>query len=164
MTARPLVERWTPGTPPGPRLHQAWQAGRSCTVRITGADVLRVSTSAAARTLAVLEERGIPLGPVMENRARACIEFTVPAGTAATWPPLPRTHCVAEALIRCPAPDTTTHPYRTAGRRAWISPPAPAAPSVTDADALCEAVTSALIQLAEQPPRTPTYRPGEGRS
>ncbi|MEU1132614.1 ATP-binding protein [Streptomyces sp. NPDC005900] len=72
----------------------------------------------------------------------------MPAGTAATWPPLPGTLCVADAVLRCPSPQMVTLTHAPGGRgRAWISPPAPSGfPIVTDADDLCEAVTVALAR------------------
>ncbi|WP_425824594.1 hypothetical protein [Streptomyces fractus] len=99
-------------------------------------EVLRIRRSLAFHVLAVLKERGIPCGPVLDNRARAALEVLVPDGTAATWPALPGTRCVAGAHLPSPA------------RRAWIWPTDPSATVSTDPDALCEAVTVALAQLA----------------
>ncbi|WP_326771271.1 hypothetical protein [Streptomyces sp. NBC_01445] len=148
MPAFGRAESWTPGAEPGEWLKRAWLLGRCGTVRITGAEVLRVSGSVAVAALAVLEASGTPLGPVLANRARFTAEIVVAAGTGATWPALPGTNCVEDAVMRCPAPDVTAACRRRTGGRTWICAPGPERPATTDSDVLCEAITSALVKLA----------------
>ncbi|MCX4673658.1 hypothetical protein OG453_44695 [Streptomyces sp. NBC_01381] len=154
------AESWTPGTPPGEHLWQAWQVGRCATVRVTGADVVRITASLADAVRTLLEERKIPLGPVLDTRPRGAVEFTVPAGTSATWPPLPDTQCVSEAELRCPAPDVTAASGRRVGGRCWILSPSHTPHAVTDANALREAVTTALAHRRDARADTPPSRPG----
>lgn len=97
MPANGRAESWTPGAEPGEGLQRAWRLGRCGTVRITGAEVLRVSGTVAVVALAVLEASGTSLGPILANRARFTAEIVVAAGTGATWPPLPGTTCVEDA-------------------------------------------------------------------
>ncbi len=148
MPAYGRAESWTPGGKPGEGLQRAWLLGRCGAVRITGAEVLRVSGTVAVAALAVLEASGTPLGPILANRARSTVEIVVAAGTGATWPALPGTQCVEGAVMRCPAPEFTAASGRHAGGRTWICAPGRERPGTTDSDVLCEAVTTALVTLA----------------
>ncbi|GAA0574491.1 hypothetical protein [Streptomyces mordarskii] len=130
-----------------------WQAGRATEVPIGSLwHVLRVTGTTGRDALTRLQARGEPLGPVLEVPMRFTIEFLVPrCAAAATWPPLLGTRWIEHGIIRCPGPERT----RSAGRRSacgrrWIVPPVPAVIPVTDADALCEAVTAALVHQAER--------------
>ncbi|MFF1400447.1 hypothetical protein ACFVZD_42665 [Streptomyces sp. NPDC058287] len=146
------AESWTPGAEPGEGLQQAWLLGRCGTVRITGAEVLRVSGTVALAALTVLDTSGTPLGPILGNRARSTAEIIVATGTGASWPPLPGTTCVEDAVMRCPAPDVTAASRRHRGGRTWICAPGPDRPATTDADVLCEAITAALVTLSAPEP------------
>lgn len=148
MPAHGRAESWMPGAEPGEGLQRAWRLGRCGTVRITGAEVLRVCGTVAVATLAVLEASGTPLGPILTNRARFTAEIVVAAGTGATWPALPGTSCVEDAVMRCPAPEFTAASRRHTGGRTWICAPGPEKPATTDSDVLCEAITTALVTLA----------------
>lgn len=148
MAAHGRAESWTPGAEPGEGLQRAWFLGRCGTVRITGAEVLRVSGTVAVAALAVLEASGMPLGPILANRARSAAEIVVAVGTRATWPALPCTNCVEDAVMRCPAPGVTAASRRHTGGRTWICAPALERPATTDSDVLCEAITTALVTLA----------------
>ncbi|WP_331718287.1 hypothetical protein [Streptomyces sp. NBC_00134] len=161
-----FVECWTPGAAPDTRLRLAWQTGRCGTVRITGADVLRISSRVAVEALTVLESRQVPLGPILANRNRSAVEFIVPAGTAATWPALPHTRCVETAVMRCPAPAVTAASRRRVQGRTWICAPSPERPAATDADALCEAVTTAIAARGTRILRISPHanRQGEGHA
>ncbi|MFE6955517.1 hypothetical protein [Streptomyces sp. NPDC057696] len=102
----------------------------------------------AVAALAVIEASGTPLGPILVNRARSTVEIVVAEGTGATWPALPGTNCVEDAVMRCPATEFTAASRRHAGGRTWICAPGPERPAVTDSDVLCEAITTALVTLA----------------
>ncbi|GAA1268871.1 hypothetical protein GCM10009646_65450 [Streptomyces aureus] len=147
FTARGFAESWMPGAEPGEGLQRAWLLGRCGIVRITGAEVLRVSGTVAVAALAVLEASGTLLGPILANRARSTAEFVVAAGTGATWPALPGANCVEDAVMRCPAPEFTAASRRHAGGRTCICAPGPGRPATTDSDVLCEAVTTPLVTL-----------------
>ncbi|GAA3372096.1 hypothetical protein GCM10017744_102190 [Streptomyces antimycoticus] len=129
-----------------------WQAGRATEIPIGSLwHVLRVTGTTGRDALARLQERGEPLGPVLEVPLRFAVEFLVPRCAAASWPPLVGTRWVEHGIIRCPGPERT----RSAGQRAacgrrWIVPPGPAAAAATDADALCEAVAAAVVHQAER--------------
>lgn len=140
-------EPWQPGAAPGPNLCRSWSVGCSGAVQITGADVVRISRCVADDALAVLRERGVPLGPVLLTIPRACVEVIVPIGTAATWPALPYTRCVSAAVMRLPAP-TLTGSFPPVDGRVWLTPPTADAQASTDADELTEAVAVALVRHA----------------
>lgn len=162
------LEQWTPGASPGERLRQTWQSGRCGTVQIAHADVVRLPTSLARMVLELLTAWDAPLGPVLDNRTRSTVEFTVCAGTAMTWPSLPFTLCVHDAVVRCPAPAVTEGSGRWVGGRRWISKPTepPGGIPVTDADTLLSAVVLAFprwrqwrIDGADSTPSGPGGRP-----
>ncbi|MER6160328.1 ATP-binding protein [Streptomyces sp. NPDC001868] len=132
-------EAWTPGQEPGPKLRQAWATGRTEPVTVTGADVLRVTTSVGVKALALLMQQGIPLGPVLHTDPRKAVEIVVPAGTARTWPGLPLTTCIAGAVVRAPAPEVTALKGRRTDGRTWFVPPGEEA--ATDPGALAEAIS-----------------------
>jgi hypothetical protein len=160
------IERWTPGEEPGPRLRLAWQTGRAGLVRVTGVDVLRVRNALALPALAHLDDSGSPLGPVLANRPRRCVEITVPAGTSLGWPDLAYTTCATGALMITPPPGATFALGRFVGGRAWFMPPN-YGPTTTDPDDLFEAVTVALVRQASQVLResqSPADCPKEGRA
>lgn len=119
-------------------------------------DVVRISHAIASNVVLRLLERGIPLGPIWQNRARGVIEAVVPPGTAAHWPRLDTQWVTCAPLqgINCPPPD---------GRR-WITRPSDTGrPPATDPDALCEAVTAAIARarLNRRPAAVrPRSRPG----
>ncbi|MFF5303471.1 hypothetical protein ACFY5F_29360 [Streptomyces sp. NPDC013161] len=110
-------------------------------------DVLRISVTVSADVFAVVCERGVQPGPVLVNAPGHCVEVLVPPGTAATWPPLPHTVCVANALMRCPAPEVTRDRGRRTAGRTWTAPPG-TSPETTSADALAEALPAALARAA----------------
>ncbi|MGW1674545.1 ATP-binding protein [Streptomyces sp. NPDC002324] len=120
-------------------LRQAWTRGRTETVTVIGADVLRVTTSVGVKALALLMQQGIPLGPVLHTNPRRTVEIIVPAGTARTWPGLPLTTCVAGAVVRAPAPEVTALKGRRTDGRCWFVPPGDKAS--TDPAALAEAIS-----------------------
>ncbi|MFI6341212.1 hypothetical protein [Streptomyces sp. NPDC050535] len=125
-------------------------------MRIEGVDVLRIHFLISADVLAVLRDRRLSRGAVLCNVRRRCVEMLVPPGTAATWPALPYTVCVADAVMCCPSPEVTSVSGRGADGRVWTAPPA-AAVTTTDADALAEAVATVLVRRAapwldESPP------------
>lgn len=134
------AEEWTPGQKPGPRLSQAWQSGRTETVTVTGADVVRVTTSVGVKAIALLIEQGVPLGPVLHTDPRQAVEILVPAGTAQTWPGLPLTTCTARATVRPPAPEVTALKGRRTDGRTWFVPPG-GEENTTDPAALVEAIS-----------------------
>lgn len=110
----------------------------------------------------------VPLGPVLDNRTRSTVEFTVGAGTAATWPSTPFALCVHDAVVRCPAPVVTEGSGRWMGGRRWISEPteAPDGIPVTDANTLLSAVFFAFPRWrqgrnvgADSAPSDPGGRP-----
>ncbi|WP_330294072.1 hypothetical protein [Streptomyces sp. NBC_00576] len=144
------VEPWRPGTAPGPCLRAAWSVGRAGVVRIVGVDVLRISRLIDADVLTVLRERGIVRGPVLLNGRRRCVEVLVRPGTASSWPEMPWTRCVDAAVMLCPAPSVTSASGLHVDGRVWITPPG-YAPPVTDADALAEAVATALARRVHLP-------------
>ncbi|MGP2435849.1 hypothetical protein [Streptomyces sp. JW3] len=145
----PLAESWRPGTAPGPRLAAAWAVRRPAFVKVTGVDVVRVASACASTALTILRERGVPRGPVLANLPRSTVEFIVVRGTADVWPALRLTRCVADAVMRCPAPSVTSGSGLTpVAGRVWLTPPGPGAPDATDADQLAEAVTVALLRHA----------------
>ncbi|MEV5774204.1 hypothetical protein AB0L49_23590 [Streptomyces antimycoticus] len=129
-----------------------WRAGRAAEIPIGQLwDVLRVTTRTGTSAFQRLQVLGEPVGPALEVPLRHTVEFLVPPGTAAVWPPLPGTRCVGRGIIRCPAADRT----RSSGRRAscgrrWIVAPTDAPVPTTDADALVETVTAALARRAVQ--------------
>ncbi|MFE6165826.1 hypothetical protein ACFQ7F_43780 [Streptomyces sp. NPDC056486] len=142
-------------------MRRAWAAGQSAEVRITGADVLRISAPLAAAVLDILAERGTPLGLTLDTRTRGTVEITVPAGTAASWPPLPGTRCVSDAVLRCPAPEVTTDHGPGSGGHAWTVPPTRTPYiTVTDADVLAEAVTVAHAHRCRSGAASPSSGPG----
>ncbi|MEU5959226.1 ATP-binding protein [Streptomyces sp. NPDC047525] len=155
------AECWAPGRLPPEGLRRAWAHGQCGEVRITGAEVLRISSSLAAAVLAVLAAEGTPLGLVLDTRARGTVEFIVPAGTVDTWPSLLSARCVSDAVLRCPGPEVTTGPGPRpgSGGRAWITPPVPGARPTTDPDRLREAVTAVLGGQRAPAPHT-TSTPG----
>ncbi|MGW2725107.1 hypothetical protein [Streptomyces sp. NPDC001492] len=158
------LEAWRPGTPPGVLLRAAWSVRRTLPVRIAGVDVVRILSSTWAETRTALAEREIPCGPVLVNIPRACVEVIVPRRTAASWPALPTTRCVAGARMRCPAPSVSAVNGLHVDGRFWLYPPAPSlqAPEVTDGDALAEAVGVALARRVRRL-RTLHDHPREGQ-
>lgn len=127
----------------------AWGRGRAAEVP-TGRlwDVVRVVRPIAFDAVRRLQERGTQLGPILEVPLREALEFIVPVGTLATWPPLPGTTCVKSGNIRCPAPHLNrAREQRATCSRRWIVPVSSAAP-ITDSDELAEAVTAATVRRA----------------
>jgi hypothetical protein len=96
---------------------------------------------------ALLRERGMQPGPALVNVPCRCVEVLVPPGTAAPWPPLPHTVCVANALMRCPAPEVTHDRGRWSAGRTWTAPPG-TSPETTSPDALAETLPAALPRAA----------------
>ncbi|GHJ24430.1 hypothetical protein [Streptomyces albus] len=139
----------------------AWRRGRAAAVP-TGTlwDVVRVTRTLADDAVRRLRARGLVLGPVLLVPRRACVEFVVPPGTAASWPALYGTTCVGlGGTIRCPSPAGTP---AACGRR-WLSPPAGPVPT-TDATHLAEVAAAALVHRtaalsADQEQTTPESRP-----
>lgn len=153
MTCDPSALSWAVATGAmAADIRAEWGAGRAADIPIGHLwDVLRVIRGTGASAFQRLQELGEPVGPVLEVPLRDTVEFLVPPGTAADWPPLPGTRCVERGFIRCPGPDRT----RSSGRRAscgrrWIVSPTESTIPTTDADALVEAVTAALAHRAEQ--------------
>lgn len=143
--AHEKVTPWTPGTEPRPGLRLAWEAGRAPVVRVKGAEVLRISEVIAADVLDTLKTCDIPLGPVLINLPRRCVEVLVPLGTATTWPRQQNAACAAIALMRCPAPHVTRVSGRWSAGRTWTRSP-DTSPVTTNAIALAEAVPRALAR------------------
>ena len=132
----------------------AWRAGQAAEVPIGRLwDVLRVTTTLAFAAIERLQTADVPLGPVVEARPAAVIEFLLPPGTARSWPEdLLGTTCVARGTLRCPSPFVMIGTGRSQSGRRWLAPPAPVevpyfrpvAPWTCD-DALCEAVAAAIV-------------------
>ncbi|MDW8478335.1 ATP-binding protein [Streptomyces scabiei] len=162
------AEEWTPGEEPGPLLRLAWKKGRTERVTVTGADVVRVTTSVGVKALAILMQQGIPLGPVLYTDPRRAVEILVPEGTARTWPGLPLTRCVAGAAVRPPAPEVTTLTGRRTEGRTWFVPPG-GEETATDPAALAEAIAEVQAEFGwaghdrEDDPETLAARLEEGR-
>ncbi|MEV7004187.1 hypothetical protein AB0N62_42150 [Streptomyces sp. NPDC093982] len=152
LSVRTQLEAWRPGAPAGPLLRAAWSVRRSLPVRIAGVDVVRIASSTWPDTHAALREWGIARGPFLVTLPRACVELAVPLGTVATWPALPTTRCVRGAIVRCPAPTICARDGLHVDGRTWLYPPmdAPNVPSTTDADALADAVRTALRRADER--------------
>ncbi|MGW0785905.1 hypothetical protein [Streptomyces sp. NPDC002913] len=130
-------------------LHRAWSSGGVADVPIGQLwDVVRLTTALGHDVLDRVRRIGSQVGPVLETPARGAVEYLVPRGTAATWPPMVGTRATGMGLLRCPSPGVTlSSGQRSTGRRSWIVPPLDV-PSTTDADALCEAVAAALLHRA----------------
>ena len=141
--ARAAVTPWTPGAEPRPDLRLAWESGAAPVVRVKGVEVLRISDVIASEVLAVLKTQGVPVGPVLINVPRRCIEVLVPLGSAATWTPQPHTGCAGTALMRCPAPEITRASGRWVAGRTWTRNPGA---GTTSAGALAEAVPEATAR------------------
>ncbi|MGO4751766.1 hypothetical protein AB4212_24650 [Streptomyces sp. 2MCAF27] len=132
-------------------IRSAWQAGRAAEVPIGPTwDVARVTRTIGTAVLHRLRARGTPLGLVLEVPLRATVEFLVPPGCSASWPPLTGTRCVASGVMRWPSPSLNlrTGVRATCGRR-WIVEPNAADVLTTDGDELCEAVAATLACLAQ---------------
>lgn len=146
------------GAAVGDVLH-AWQSDRTVSVPVGRLwHVVRVTRRVGVPTLQRLRTAGVGLGPVLETMPRETIEWLVPAGTARTWPPIPGTACTDTGNWLCPAPWVTACAGSSGvnGRR-WIVSPTATVLTITDADALCEAVAAAVCHLAE--PYIPGYQP-----
>ena len=139
------VDPWQPGMVPRLSLLLAWQAGLAPFIRVRGVEVLRIGDVVADDVFTVLCERGIPHGPVLVNVPRRCVEVLVPLGSAAAWRPQPHTVCVANALMRCPAPNVTRDSGRWVAGRTWTTPPG-SSPEITSADVLAEVLPVALAR------------------
>src|SRR6266550_4391802 len=86
-----------PGVPVGDVLH-AWHTGHSVHVPIgRDWDVIRVTAHIGWDALARMRFAGHDFGPVVMNRPRQTLEIVVPTGSAAAWPALDRSACVATA-------------------------------------------------------------------
>ncbi|MGY0058983.1 hypothetical protein ACWY4P_20920 [Streptomyces sp. LZ34] len=131
-------------------VRSAWQTGRAAEVPIGATwDVARVTRTIGTAVLHRLRARGTPLGLVLEVPLRATVEFLVPPGCFASWPPLTGTRCVASGVMRWPSPGANLRTgVRAACGRRWIVEPNAADVLTTDGDELCEAVAATLARLA----------------
>jgi hypothetical protein len=151
--------RWATeaGVPVGDVLH-AWHCGTTVDVPIGCQwEVLRVTARIGWAALALMRADSFSFGPVLEARPRRTVEILVPPGTAAVWPPLDRSRCVAvsRGTLRCPPPWTTSLGAEVNGRRWFCAPVGPL--PYTDADALCEAV--AIVMASHRRRREPLDDP-----
>ncbi|MEU0812250.1 hypothetical protein [Streptomyces sp. NPDC005970] len=128
----------------------AWRTGRAAEVPIGVTwGVTRVTRTIGTAVLHRLRARGTPLGLVLEVPLRATVEFLVPPGCSASWPPLTGTRCVASGMMRWPSPGANLRTgVRAACGRRWIVEPNAADVLTTDGDELCEAVAATLARFA----------------
>ncbi|MEV0012724.1 hypothetical protein [Streptomyces sp. NPDC047973] len=107
-------------------------------------DVVRITARLGVDTLIRLQAMGAPVGPVLHTPLRSAVEYLVTPGEAVSWPHLRGTRAVSTGVLLYPPPHiTVASPARSTDARRWIV--APADPlTLTDADALCEAVTTAM--------------------
>ncbi|GAB2924067.1 hypothetical protein GCM10022245_66050 [Streptomyces mayteni] len=108
-------------------------------------EVVRLTRDLGEASLHRLRRAQEPVGLVLDVPLRGAVEFLVPCGTAASWPPIAGTVAVADGTMRWPAPRASAANGRRAicGRR-WLVAPAAVASVITDANALCEAVAGAI--------------------
>ncbi|MBV9023726.1 MAG: hypothetical protein JO362_08000 [Streptomycetaceae bacterium] len=134
------------GVAVGDVLH-AWKADRCIPVPIgRDWDVIRVTAHIGWDALARMRLADHDFGPVVMNRPRRTLEIVVPPGSAAAWPALDRSACVAAAHghLRCPPPWTRAPGVEAAGYGWVYAAPGTAVP-YTDGDALCEAIVTAMV-------------------
>ncbi|WP_331719445.1 hypothetical protein [Streptomyces sp. NBC_01174] len=107
-------------------------------------DVVRITARLGIDALDRLRAIEAPVGPVLHTPLRSAVEFLVAPGEAPSWPHLRGTRAVSTGVLLYPPPHVTVASHgRSTDARRWIV--APADPlTLTDADALCEAVTTAI--------------------
>lgn len=124
----------------------AWSTGWSAEVPVGRLwEVVRVNRAYGLLALERLRHREVRLGLVLEVLPRATVEFLVPVGSARSWPPLLLAPCADAGTMSWPPPNAApwTGLRSVCGRR-WLAVPPVGRALTTDADALCEAIGSAL--------------------